>query len=322
MKSIRLRMARKVPVNGKLSRRSPRRPYEQMLVIGTLLLATVGGPGVAYGVPVTLSDLNSVVEVDPAMQSGMFRWKVDGIEQLHQQWFWYRVGNTAEASIDTLPLHPLTPILTDADGRPGFDTLTLLYTGAGFTIEVKYSLVGGPDGSNTSDITEQIRIINTGPSSLDFHFFQYTDFDLSNTPDDDTVIHVNANTVAQADSFVTVSETVVTPPPSHFELAFVFATRDKLNDPVATTLSDLPAGLPASLGPGNVTWAFQWDATIAPPGFPGNSFLISKDKNLFFAKDGRQIVPEPSTLILLGVGLLGAAGLGRRVRLLGRRRSV
>ena len=74
---------------------------------------------------------------------------------------------------------------------------------------------------------EQISISNLTASPLDFHFFQYADFDLSAA---DTVIFTNANTVDQSGGGLRLSETVVTPVPSHREAAFFPITLNKLND--------------------------------------------------------------------------------------------
>ncbi len=93
-----------------------------------------------------------------------------------------------------------------------------------------------------------------------------------------------------------MTETVVTPVPTHREIAFYDTTLSKLNDGLPTTLSDgPPIGTP--LGPGDVTWAYQWDFLLQP----GDTFQISKDKNLH-AGPG---VPEPATVSLLSL----AAGL-------------
>jgi hypothetical protein len=63
-------------------------------------------------------------------------------------------------------------------------------------------------------------------------------------------------------------------------------------------------GVQSSFGPGDASWAFQWNRTIAN----GGSFQISKDKNI------RVPVPEPATLGLLGVGLAGLGFAARRRR--------
>ena len=61
-------------------------------------------------------------------------------------------------------------------------------------------------------MSEQISITNLLDSPLDFHFFQYADFDLSAA---DTAFFTNANAVDQIGGGLRLSETVVTPVPSH-----------------------------------------------------------------------------------------------------------
>ncbi len=220
----------------------------------------------------TLSDDNSVAEFDTGNQAGAYSWQVDGVEQLYQQWFWFRVGNTAESSLDALPI--AVEGATDANFDGFDDTLFTSYNGPGFTIQVRYGLNGGAVGSNASDMSEQISIHNTSGSNLDFHFFQYTDFDLQGLAGNDTAVFTNPNAVQQASGAYRLTETVVTPVPNHREIAVYPTTVNNLNDGLPTTLSDTPIG--QVLGPADLTWAFQWDVTIAP----GGTFQISKDKNL------------------------------------------
>ena len=166
--------------------------------------------------------------------------------------------------------------------------------------EVSFKLDGGVLGSGASDLAESISITNTSESTpLDFHFFQYTNFDLEGTAGGDSVVFVNANAVQQFEESSRLTESVITPAASHREAAFLSTTIDKLNDGVATTLSDTP--LNTVVGPGDVTWAFQWDFTIQP----NTTVQISKDKNL-------QAVPEPSSWLLLAIG--SALLLAFRVR--------
>lgn len=248
----------------------------------------------------TLTDKNSVAKFDTATQANNFNWQVDGVNQLTQQAFWYRIGSVAEQSVHSLPISVQGVSDTNFDGNP--DTLFVRYFGGGFQIDTNYHLQGGSAGSGAADMGEQLAITNSSSSPLDFHFFQYANFDLQAAPAGDSAVFTNANTVDQYKGTIRLTETVVTPPSSHREIAFFNSTLLKLNDAVATTLSDTPIG--TVVGPGDMTWAYQWDFLI-----PGNTTVqISKDKNL-------KAVPEPAagSLLSLAAGLLLAGYRKRRV---------
>lgn len=111
-------------------------------------------------------------------------------------------------------------------------------------------------------------------------------------------IHGLFNEADQTKGSSSLSETVVTPGANHGEAALFNQTLNELNDANPTTLND-NAG---PIGPGDATWAFEWDFTIAA----GSSVGISKDKYLSIGT-----VPEPSVLALISLGLL-AFGVQRR----------
>src|SRR5882757_3468326 len=163
----------------------------------------------------TLTDDNTVAQFETATQANNFNWFVDGNDVLAQQAFWYRVGNVAEQSVHALPIGVQGTSDSNFDGNP--DTLFVRYNGAGFRIETRYAVDGGLPGSGASDLVEQISITNTLDSPLDFHFFQYADFDLGAA---DSAVFTNANSVRQFGTGSELNETVVTPVPSHREIAF------------------------------------------------------------------------------------------------------
>jgi hypothetical protein len=262
-------------------------------VLGIALLALAALAPAHAGI-YTISDGNSTASVDTSSQSGMFNWTVDGISSLFQQWFWYRVGPTSgESSIDTLT--EITAGTSNGNLDPAHERLNVLYAGAGFTIGVDFLMAGGSPGSGVADIAEIIRIQNTSNQALDFHFFQYVDFDLGGTASGDTGERVNANTMLQYEGSASVSETVAVPTPSHYEVATYPTILLSLTDGSPTTLAD--AAGPVS---GDVSWAFQWDFTLVP----GGTYIISKDKHL--------IVPEPSTCVLMMLSGLGLVALLRK----------
>lgn len=235
----------------------------------------------------TLTDNNSRVQIDVGTQTGMYTWSVDGQDQLYQQWFWYRVGTNAEQAISTIS----APTVTTNDAR----TLYTSYNNGQYGVEVDYMLTGFSAGSGISDIGESIRITNCTSAPLEFHFFQYSDFNLGGTPGGDVVqlgknIQGQFNEAFQQKGTTVLTETVATPGANHGEVAFWAQTLNELNDAVPTTLND-NAG---PLGTGDVTWALQWDLTVAA----GSSVGISKDKYL--------VIPEPGMLLPYGLILLGA----------------
>jgi hypothetical protein len=233
----------------------------------------------------SLTDDNSVAQFDTSTASNNFNWLVNGNDQLAQLAYWYRIGNGAEQSVHLLPIVAQGTSDTNFNGNP--DTLFVRYNnGSGLQIETRYSLDGGAAGTGASDMSAQISITNFTASPMDFHFFQYADFDISS-----------------GDS------AVFTPVPTHREIAFFPVTLNKLNDGVATTLSDTPAGGTA-VGPGDVTWADQWDVVIAP----GATFQISTDTNL-------NAVPEPGVGSLLIVAMVLFSG-GRLLQLRTRRATL
>ena len=247
----------------------------------------------------TLADNNSFADINPNNQAGMFDWFVDGQNQLFQQWFWYRVGLNPEASIDTIS----APVIQ----RPNLKTAYITYNNGAYSVEVDYVLTGQAPGSGQASITESIRIHNFTASPLDFHFYQYSDFNLFNNPNGDNVAlgtdsQGKFNEALQAKgplSSPNFSEIDLTPGANHGETAFAGATLGKLNNGVPDNLND-NAG---PTGPGNVTSAFQWDYSGATAIAPNGEVLISKQKFLQ--------IPEPSALALVSLGAV-AMTLHRR----------
>lgn len=225
------------------------------------------------------------------------------MDHLFQQSFWYRVGNaSAELGLTTLPNPVEGTTDTNFDGDQ--DTLFVRYEGGDFKVEVTYKLSGGSLGSGISNISEQIAITNMGVAPLDFHFFQYSDFDLLGTPGGDEAVFTNLNAVRQFEGSLALTETVVTPVPSHREIAPYDITLDKLEDGVPSNLSDTP-GIGVVMGPADLTWAYQWDVSIQP----NNTFIIGKQK-------GMEVVPEPATLLMAStiLGLMWGVRRERRCR--------
>jgi hypothetical protein len=261
-------------------------------VVSQLLAFTLASGAFAQPGPVfTLTDGNSSAQIAPNSQAGMFKWTVGGVNQLNQQWFWYALGNNAPASIDTISAAALSGVTANA--------LTTTYGNATFNVGVTYTLTGGTGvgpmgGTEVSDIGESIKIVNTSAATLNFHFYEYSNFNLDGIPGGNSVTLSKLNGLF-ADAFQTngglaLTETIVAPGANHGEAELFLGTLNELNNGVnPVTLSDN-----LTAGPGNVTWALEWDLSIGAD----DSALISKDKYLKIV-----LIPEPSVLALISLGV-------------------
>jgi PEP-CTERM motif-containing protein len=259
----------------------------------------------------TMTDGNSVATVNLGGGSGalgMNSWTINGQNQLQQQWFWFRVGSGAQSSLNSLG----TPVFS---GGTGYNYLDATYSSVsgGFSIDILYVLNGGATGGSdwNSDITESISIANTSGGPLDFHFFQYSDFRLANSPGGSTV-----QILQNGDGFFSkatvmkganqLAETIDQPLADHAEAGVTSDapnTLDRLNGVNDLQLNDNLSAGPDSTA--DATWALEWDRTIAA----NSSQDILKDKKLNVAP-----VPEPTSVALLSLGL-GAFILRRARRL-------
>lgn len=194
---------------------------------------------------------------DAAAYTGLYSLVVDGKERLFQQWFWYRLGSTGgESSLDTLTLKSVSP---PTEENPG--ALSLTYTLANqFDITISY-LLTYPAGGN-ANVTKTVTIANISSVELAYHLFEYSDFDLSDTMDDNVYVvknRVYQNSILTDTSGVTlVHESSLLP--DRFDI-------DGAQSSVLPSLKDSNPTDLANPAPyryeGELQFAYQWDLAIS-----------------------------------------------------------
>jgi len=268
------------------------------------LISLLAAVPVAHAANSVLTSGNSQATVNFGNGSGAFgmnSWTINGQNQLAQQWFWFGLGSSPQNPLNTMPAVVVT--------QPTADFVTATYTDLAnqFSIMIDYTLAGGSTGGSdwTSDITENIKIVNNSANPLSIRFYQYSDFNLGNNPAGDSV------SISQSGIFFTkatqtqgasrVSETIDIPLANGAEAGLttdIPNTLAKLNSGSAYNLNNnLTAGV------GDATWALQWNFNIGA----GQSQDVIKDKRLSV-----EPVPEPSLIGLASLGLFAAVCRFRR----------
>jgi len=290
--------------------------FKRVVSIGTGLVAAalvfLPGNGIAQ---VTLSDGGSTASINTGNTGtlGMSSWTVlYGQNQLNQQWFWYSIDGSAPQPINALGGLTVTD---NGFGAQGLNDVTLTYANAELSASVEYQLTGYGNNSGNADLAEGIAVQNLDGSSHSLTFYEYSYFDLlgSSTPN---TVHIAGSPGAYTGAQQTaggvpnstgIAEVIDAPYANRAEAALYNQTLLELGGASYLNLNDH-----MSAGPGNVTWAFQWNQTLQPYGSvddlgnPTDTLAIAKDKGL-----GISLVPEPSTMAFIALGL-GALGLARR----------
>jgi len=261
-----------------------------VILAAAAALLGVFGARPALAANVVLTDGNSSVTIDPTSTAGVQDWTLNGQNQLNQEWFWFRSGNSAgQSSLNSLGTPAVT--LLDTNGNGQNDTAELVYGPSnGLQITVTYSLTGGQSGSKTSDLTDSIQITNKGSKTLKFHFFQYADFNLGDSTTGQSVTIANSDTATDTGNGYK-SQTVVSPQASEFEANVYPKLLNEISGSSPYTLSGANTSAAA-----DGEWAFEWDQNIPMCG----SMVITGDQEITGTTSAPIPEPKGASLAVLG----------------------
>ena len=250
-----------------------------------VMLATLGSLAHADA-PITLTDImgpNTVVNIDPYTQAGIYEWLVDGTNHMRQNSYWFSVGSGPITPISSLGSITVTPIM---------DMMcSVLYSGSLFDMEISYMLMGAPLGSGQSDIAQIVSINNKTGSVLDFSLYEFVNLDLNGKSLGQSGTLPNSSTLSQTEG-TTESQWSAIEIPSIIEVGDAATLLAKLNNSTPFVAN--------SNYEGDVAAVFQWNMAL------GDSAMMSQDNALF-----NGAVPEPASMTVFAA-LFGLVPLMRR----------
>jgi hypothetical protein len=248
----------------------------------------------------TIGARDTSLQIDLA--GGLSQWTIDGVNQLNLQSLYYSVGSGPTASIYTIGIPSVPSITTNLSHTTV--SLDTAYANSTIGVDTLFSLQSSPIGSGKATLAETFTINNLSATAQVFHFYQYSDFDLGGVSGGQSLQFSSNGSGQQYQVVQTGSGTILT------GLVTAVTGGSFGQSEVQAGLFDgnqfgLGSGNPVTLnntltaGPGNVDYAYEWDATLAP----GSSITISEIQT---------VVPEPSSVALVASGMLALALLYRR----------
>ena len=243
----------------------------------------------------TLSDNNSEIRVSD--RNGVTVWYVEGSpDNVFIANYYYRLGSTGNEN------NFLDGLGTPTVNQSSPNQLELTYRGSELQAVVNYSLQGGAVGSNQSLLSRSVMLTNIGGQDLDFHLFDYSDFDIKfnqlNQRDQAIALEPQKIVVNSATQPLSILAEV-SPNTTNYQISDFITLYNKFFNDLdgPTTLDNTPPLFtPFPVPPGDNALAFQWDFTLPA----GAALTFSSSANY------GPTVPEASSILgLISLGLLG-----------------
>lgn len=246
------------------------------------MLAAVCSEAQTYTVPSPNGSITLQATLSGA-GSGLSDLQFNGNSQLAQQWFYYSVGSGLVNSIDQIA----APSSINSHGGAA-PFLSTVYSNASLSVTAKFQL------NNAPTLNETLTIQNTSTTPETIHFYQYSHFELGGVVGGQNIQFSNGG----SGPYYQINQTGTGGMSLQGEVTGASAPSPEVeagvgnfglaNGNTAPMLNNTLAA-----GPGDVGYAYEWDATLAA----GGSFQIGELQTL-------TPVPEPTTTALMATGML------------------
>lgn len=217
-------------------------------------------------------------------------------DMAYESWWFYRVSG---GSRETAFANPDLELYNMNGGSVGRLEWNDPAASGRFSAALSFEVMD--TGTNSGNLFQNLRIVNTGATDLTIDIFHYSDFDLAGTAANDRAtigsnpdgfqINLTDNTTGQTAPVVGYGANA-------YQVTQYAQLLANLTD---TGVDNLTGGSPPS-GNRDMTLGFQWSVTIAAGGY--HDFMTQFGSNAPLLDPSVTVIPEPGTAILMGLGLL------------------